>query len=273
MSTYGNINGAQKEIKPWYTNIGGAQKTLSNIYANVNGAQKTIYTKQKTVSLSSLATGSKFWINDTEGFAEYEVLEQINYYGYGTQIGVMCIRTNALNVNIINVVKDTYISSSVISPGATSITRNICSNISSYVSWASQKAYSYNAYNGRDDNGLSGASLDVYCGWEALDGGNDQYYTPRWFFYDNKAFLKTVNTNNKLNVPCFYNNGSYDYYDDGDNGYLYYNDLYYYQSSQEKNAYATYRSSSNTVEFSNMPTELYFRPCLVFRDQTVTTTD
>lgn len=44
MPTYGNISGAQKEIKPWYINKDGAQILLNNFNANKDGAQIIIYT-------------------------------------------------------------------------------------------------------------------------------------------------------------------------------------------------------------------------------------
>lgn len=43
MPTYGNINGAQKQIGDWYSNISGARKQIQTMYANVGNARKIIY--------------------------------------------------------------------------------------------------------------------------------------------------------------------------------------------------------------------------------------
>ena len=43
MPTYGNINGAQKQIGDRYSNIGGARKQIQTMYANVGNARKIIY--------------------------------------------------------------------------------------------------------------------------------------------------------------------------------------------------------------------------------------
>lgn len=266
MPTYGNIGGIQQEVKPWYANIDAAQKELSDLYGNVSGAQKNIFTKSQTVSLFSLATGTKFWTTDTEGLSEYTTLGTFTYY---SQEGMKCVRTNALQTNILNAVKNCYSYSQYIESGDPVMTQEINAGISSYVNWAQTKAYSYRAYNGRDNNGITNTEIYVFCGWESLDISTNQNRKAVNFFYSDSELRKTINTNSQSNVPCYYNYGYYDYFEE-DSSYGYYNDLYYYQSSQKKTAYATYHDATHSVTFSSLPSALYFRPCLVLKDQSVT---
>lgn len=69
MPTYGNINGAQKEIKPWYTNINGAQTLLKNLHGNIGGVQKTIYSGDHCwAKYTSYQTGSYRYGNYTTNY-------------------------------------------------------------------------------------------------------------------------------------------------------------------------------------------------------------
>ena len=95
MPTYGNINGAQKEIKPWYTNINGAQTLLKNLHGNIGGVQKTLYSAQKYYWWKRYNVNS--WTQ--ESFSTYSQHEQGSMAFNAFWSGSYCFSSYNFNVN------------------------------------------------------------------------------------------------------------------------------------------------------------------------------
>lgn len=267
MPLYANIGGSRKEINSLYANIDGAQKTMSAMYTNIDGAQKQIFSNQKSVKLATLTAGQSFYITDSEGFSEYKVLGlSKNETISSNPTCILAYRVNALSYDILDIVKNCATKWGEIYDGYAELPIDLEKNgLNGYINWARDVAYSYRMYTYHGYNGLSAEGY-VFLGREDLVKDNTPYYGTLTFDQFGTNYRKdVVKTRYSSDVPCYYNRN---YYEPGEN--VDWTTLYYSKSGNKENeCYFHEDKTTGTKTFSSFPSSLYFRPHLVFRDQTV----